>query len=441
VWTAPNTLGSFSISCVVDDGHGGRDTATTFVQVVDFFNFPPIISSFVARPRKIDLNAVSQIVCTASDPDGDTLSYNWSATGGLIIADSSTATWTAPSVAGNHFVFCRVEDGRGGSSVDSIGIEVRDFSQTQTGDLVAFYPFSGNASDSSGFNNNGTVHGAILTPNRQGVPNSAYSFDGNTDYIEVANSASLNFQQSVTINFWMRVDAFYEREQHPLSHGNWENRWKISISNRRLRWTVKTTAGVKDLDSETELSTNVWYNVTVLYSGSDFEVYLNGDLDAFTSWSGTILQTTIDLTIGQVLPNNQGFNFNGVLDDIRIYNYALSVQEIEALSGGTTDVHEGGQTTIPTKYALEQNYPNPFNPDTKIGFSLPAGQAGIQGSGFTSLKIYDALGRELATLVNGKLEPGKHAVRFDASTLSSGVYFYRLTSPTGTITRKMILLR
>ncbi|MBM2841049.1 MAG: hypothetical protein HW412_1577, partial [Bacteroidetes bacterium] len=377
---------------------------------------------------------------------GDTLSYNWSATGGLITGNGPTATWAAPSVAGNHFVFCRVEDGRGGSSIDSVGIEVRDFSQTQTGNLVAFYPFSGNASDSSGFSNNGTVHGAILTPNRQGIPNSAYAFDGITSYIEVPNSTSLNFQQSVTINFWMRVDAFYEREQHPLSHGNWQNRWKISISNRRLRWTVKTTTGIKDLDSETELSTNVWYNVTVLYSGSDFEVYLNGDLDAFTSWSGTILQTTIDFTIGQVLPNNQGFNFSGALDDIRIYNYALSVEQIRILSGGTTGVGEDGAELLPTIYSLEQNYPNPFNPTTRIHFAIPVGTYG-----HTSLRVYDVLGRELATLINEMLEPGKHAVTFsaeggsasggDASTLSSGVYFYRLTSPTGTITRKMILLR
>ena len=434
VWTAPNILGSFSISCVVDDAHGGRDTATTSVRVVDFFNFPPVISGIVARPRKIDLNAVSQITCTASDPDGDTLSYNWSATGGLIAGNGSTATWTAPSVAGNHFVFCRVEDGRGGSSIDSIGIEVRDFSQTQTGDLVAFYPFNGNANDSSGFNNNGTVHGAILTPNRQGIPNSAYAFDGNTSYIEVANSTSLNFQQSVTMNFWMRVDAFYEREQHPLSHGNWENRWKISISNRRLRWTVKTTAGVKDLDSETELSTNVWYNVTVLYSGSDFEVYLNGDLDAFTSWSGTILQTGINLTVGQVLPNNQGFNFNGVLDDIRIYNYALSVQQIQDLAGGTSAVDGDRNQSLPTELVLEQNFPNPFNPTTNIKF-------GVQTSGDVSLKVLDVLGREVATLVNSHFPPGFYTVPWNAGNAASGVYFYRLQTERGTRVRRMLLLR
>jgi hypothetical protein len=209
---------------------------------------------------------------------------------------------------------------------------------------------------------------------------------------------------------------------------------------------VKTTTGIKDLDSETELSTNVWYNVTVLYSGSDFEVYLNGDLDAFTSWSGTILTTTIDFTIGQVLPNNQGFNFSGALDDIRIYNYALSVEQIRILSGGTTGVGEDGEELLPTRYSLEQNYPNPFNPTTTIVFTLPSlgiiyaegrGRVGSHGT----LKVFDVLGRELATLINEMLEPGKHTVTFDASTLSSGVYFYRLTSPKATITRKMILLR
>src|SRR3990172_2331516 len=75
---------------------------------------------------------------------------------------------------------------------------------------------------------------------------------------------------------------------------------------------------------------------------------------------------------------------------------------------------------IPEHYSLYQNYPNPFNPTTKIRFSIPA----IDGSnGDVSLKIYDNLGREAATLVNEKLKPGIYEAEFDGSNLSSGVYF------------------
>ena len=84
--------------------------------------------------------------------------------------------------------------------------------------------------------------------------------------------------------------------------------------------------------------------------------------------------------------------------------------------------------------SLEQNYPNPFNPTTSIAFSLPE-------SAQVSLAVYDVLGRRVATLVNGRLQAGQHSVQFEASSLPSGMYLYRLTTPTGSMTQKMILLK
>jgi len=433
MWTSPDTTGVFVVRCIANDGRGGSDTAFVAVNVVSSINHPPIIESIVARPRKIDLNASSQITCTATDQDSNALGYAWSSNGGAITGSGSTITWTAPPIAGNNIIRCTVDDGEGGIATDSISVVVRDFSLTQTGELVAFYPFNGNANDASGYNNNGTVNGAVLTADRHGVANSAYFFNGSNANILVPTSASLSFQQSMTINFWMKVGAFFTREQHPISHGSWQNRWKTSISNRKLRWTVKTSTGVKDLDSESDLIVDSVYNTTVWYDGSDVEVYLNGELDAFGSWSGSILQTPIDVTIGQMLPTDAGYNFQGILDDIRIYNYALSVQQIMDLASWTTGVH-GEDETTPTRLSLDQNFPNPFNPSTRIRFQLPAAD-------YVSLKVYDVLGRQLATLVDGRLGPGTHVITFDASLLSSGVLYYRLQTKTATLTRKMLLLR
>jgi hypothetical protein len=83
-----------------------------------------------------------------------------------------------------------------------------------------------------------------------------------------------------------------------------------------------------------------------------------------------------------------------------------------------------------------QNYPNPFNPSTTIGYQLA-------NSGYVQLKVYDILGREVTTLVDEYKQPGKYSSTFYTlrSTLSSGVYFYRLTTPTGTLTKKMILMK
>lgn len=88
----------------------------------------------------------------------------------------------------------------------------------------------------------------------------------------------------------------------------------------------------------------------------------------------------------------------------------------------------------PIGFHLEQNYPNPFNPTTKIRFSL-------QRSGETTLKVFDLLGREVATLVSGSLLAGVYETTFDASMLSSGSYFYRLVTGAGVQTRKMMLIR
>jgi hypothetical protein len=381
----------------------------------------------------MDLGSTSRITCAASDPDGDTLSFAWSSAAGSISGNDSVIHWTAPAAAGNYYVACRVADGHGGEVTDSIGLEVRDLSQAQTGHLIVYLTFDGDASDASGYNNNGVVHGASLALDHVGHINSAYSFNGTTSYIQVANSSNLNFQQAISVSFWMYIGAFYTREQYPLSHGNYQSRWKISISNNHLRWTVKTGVGIKDLDSETELKLNSWYHVTVVYSGSDFEVWLNGYLDAFTSWSGTIPTTTIDLTIGQVLPGDQNYNFNGSLDDIRIYDYALSINQIDSLAGVTT-VEDRANTVLPAEYFLQQNYPNPFNPSTRIEYSLPQRTA-------VTLAIYDVLGREVALLIHETQDAGFKSITWNTNGIPSGVYFYRLSTPLFQSTKKLVILK
>jgi hypothetical protein len=91
---------------------------------------------------------------------------------------------------------------------------------------------------------------------------------------------------------------------------------------------------------------------------------------------------------------------------------------------------------LPTSYALNQNYPNPFNPTTTIQYDLPVGTYGN-----TSIKVYDIIGREVATLVNETKEAGSYEVTFNASKLASGVYFYKLQSGTYTLVKKLVLMK
>ena len=97
------------------------------------------------------------------------------------------------------------------------------------------------------------------------------------------------------------------------------------------------------------------------------------------------------------------------------------------------DIRQLG-TEIPNTYSLKQNYPNPFNPVTKISFDIPK-------KSFVSLKVYDILGKEITTLVGEEKSAGRYILDFNASNLSSGVYFYKLESNDFVETKRMIVLK
>lgn len=99
-----------------------------------------------------------------------------------------------------------------------------------------------------------------------------------------------------------------------------------------------------------------------------------------------------------------------------------------------TNLSEQTLPGVPTKYDLAQNYPNPFNPSTEIRYD-------ILNPGFVSMKVYDQAGKEVYTLVNGMKNAGTYSVKFDASSLSSGVYYYTLETAGNTFTKKMILVK
>jgi hypothetical protein len=111
---------------------------------------------------------------------------------------------------------------------------------------------------------------------------------------------------------------------------------------------------------------------------------------------------------------------------------ATEYRNIDAKIGISTGV--APTAGIPETYTLEQNYPNPFNPTTTIAFTLPH-------TGMASLKVFNALGQEVATLINGNIPAGAHEVQFNAAGLASGVYFYKLISGDFSQVKKMALVK
>lgn len=148
------------------------------------------------------------------------------------------------------------------------------------------------------------------------------------------------------------------------------------------------------------------------------------------SWSGSIMisdsaNTSTGLQNPYVVELNSGiaaFSFVGPSGNNVYFDREDWITEVTP------------ENSTPESYSLQQNYPNPFNPNTKINFSIPE-QTNVK------LKIFNAIGQEVATIVNTELTAGNHTVDFNAASLSSGVYFYRIETPNFTSTKKMILMK
>ncbi len=140
--------------------------------------------------------------------------------------------------------------------------------------------------------------------------------------------------------------------------------------------------------------------------------------------------------LGNVAGLNEGANIyvgfrEWVTDNIT--DGAVIAIDLLSVASNVTGIHQNG-SEVPEQYKLAQNYPNPFNPSTKISFSIPK-------AGNVKLAVYDMIGNEVAMISNGELAAGNYTADFNASKLSSGVYFYKLITSDFTATKKMMLVK
>ncbi|MBM2841336.1 MAG: hypothetical protein HW412_1864, partial [Bacteroidetes bacterium] len=165
--------------------------------------------------------------------------------------------------------------------------------------------------------------------------------------------------------------------------------------------------------------------------------FLSGTNSAWTNAGAVPYRTTnngTSWTAQTVYPISGTLNHSSFADTSNGWAVTSNGEVLHYRPAGSTGVLPSQDGTIPTEYALGQNYPNPFNPSTKIQFAVKTRE-------IVSLKVYDVIGREVATLVNEEKKPGSHTATFNASTLASGVYFYRLTAGDFVETKKLMLLR
>ena len=169
-----------------------------------------------------------------------------------------------------------------------------------------------------------------------------------------------------------------------------------------------------------------WQSVTVRVNLNidSARVFINGNVIHTWRWTAG--------ANGSAVPKRLAANnFYGALSSNELYvdNYCYDPNANWTLTGVTQNGN-----TVPTEYTLSQNYPNPFNPSTKINFAIPT-------TGLVTMKIYDVLGKEVATLVNETKVAGTYSVNFDGTNLSSGVYFYRIEANDFVAVKRMVLIK
>ncbi len=202
--------------------------------------------------------------------------------------------------------------------------------------LVGWWPFNGNAIDSSGTGNNGSVTGASLTSDRFGRSNQAYSFDGNADYINCGNASSLSISGSITISVWIYANNF-NTDHGIVSKYNTSPSYELITSSP---YSIAPLNKVRWLDAggflfSNAINANTWYHLVTVFDVTNQKkyIYINGNLVAQSSVSLSAIPTNSNnLYIGSHQPSNVSYwSWDGKLDDVGIWNRVLTDCEIKSL--------------------------------------------------------------------------------------------------------------
>jgi hypothetical protein len=257
---------------------------------------------------------------------------------------------------------------------------------------------------------------------------------------------------SVRNNFYGAVSStprgIFNGQTQNNNYGNWAtilnsigsqiSPIELKISGYSTVVSLTVNANVKQTSSIQGSNLSIFFVVveTVNYQGRNgVNPHKNVVRKMFPSANGKSFSLALNqsLNISETFPLNSTWDKNQL--NIIVFIQDLITKEVyqsESLSYNQFIAATVEKDFLPNNFNLSQNYPNPFNPETTINFQLPKSEKVV-------LKIYDALGREVETLVNGEKNSGLHKIIFNAKNLSSGIYFYRLTAGSFYAVKKMTI--
>jgi chitodextrinase len=291
--------------------------------------------------------------------------------------------------------------------------------------LVAWYPFEGNANDATPYNNHGAIGGDPVFEPATGHINGGQQnikFDGVMDSVLVPNAVQL-ISDYATVSFWIRVDGINpaDAESYVLDFGHWDERWKISLpQHHKIVWTTNGNNAqfanfISDMDSGdgNELVESFWWYVTMVHDGTNDIIYLNGEQVNIKPVPTKLNPTDNPFGMGSN-PVEGGQYFNGGLDEVKLYNKALTAAEIQALyETGTTGTHDPRAELLQT---VKQLYPNPAVDKLFIEHAFTGNQPLL-------LRIFDLQGRQVSDIRFDKQAIPADLLSVDVRTLPAGTYF------------------
>ena len=207
------------------------------------------------------------------------------------------------------------------------------FAQAPTNGLVAYYPFNGNANDAVG-TNHGAVNGATLTTDRKGNALNAYSFNGGSNYIQIPHSNTFNITGVITISVWINSNSISSQRIIDKTTVGGSDAWMADLRpNGQIRFIVANAGSNGQTQAQSDAvftNNNQWYHFVVTYDNNNVRFYKDGLIINTKIQTGSSINNSNPLRFGANSLLN-GDWFNGKLDDIRIYNRALTDTEVQQL--------------------------------------------------------------------------------------------------------------
>ncbi len=314
-------------------------------------------------------------------------------------------------------------------------------SYVPTNGLVGYWSFNGNSNDQSGIGNNGIVTGAVLTSDRFGNVNSAYSFNGLNNYIELGNISGLSQTNGISMSAWILWDGANGVDNHQYIFQIAPNpNGAITIADTgSLGINVANCNCVNDIGVNTTINQNTWYHVVLTYDLliGTMKMYLNGNL---IGTSQENMYTYYSVNNSNSRFGNYYFNshyFKGTIDEGILWNRALTQNEVTSLyyadnSCQSLVINTGVLSFNPPTYNNTVTiYPNPANDHITIDCGNLANVSGW------TIKIVNTLGQEV---FSGAMNTQQYVVPLN-SWSGQGVYFVKIYDASNNLinTKKIIL--